>query len=54
MEYDIELSEIPTSNTAGDLENEVYKIIRYSTDYSGFNGQDMTPGDFVELNNPLT
>ena len=54
MEYDIQLSEIPTSNAAGDLENEVYKIIRYSTDYSGFNGLDMTPGDFVELNNPLT
>jgi hypothetical protein len=54
MEYDIDLSEIPTSNAAGDLENEVYKIIRYSTDYSGFNGLDMTPGDFVELNNPQT
>ena len=54
MEYDINLSDIPTSNAGGDLENEVFKIIKYSTDYSGLIGQDLTPGDFVELNNSLT
>ena len=54
MAYDIPLSSIPTSNAGGDLENEVFKTIKYPIDYSGLSGQDLTPGDFVELNNPLT
>ncbi|MFY0674805.1 MAG: T9SS type A sorting domain-containing protein [Bacteroidia bacterium] len=54
MNYDIKLSDIPTSNAGGDLENEVYKILRYATDYSGFKNKDLTPKGYIELNNPLT
>lgn len=54
MEYNLDLSLIPVTNPNGDLENEVYSIYKYPPNYLGFIGQDLTPGDFVELNNPLT
>ncbi len=30
-------------------QNAVFKIERYAADYAGFAGQDLTPGDFIEL-----
>lgn len=54
LEYNVDISTIPTTNPSGDLENEVFRIYKYTPDYDGFTGQDMTPRDFVELKNPLT
>lgn len=53
MVFNVDLSTIPTTNPSGDLENEVFRIYKYPVDYAGLSGQDLTPGDFVELNNPL-
>jgi len=52
MDYDVDVSTIPTT-PGGDQENEVFKIYKYASDYPGFNGQNMTPGDYVEIH-PLT
>lgn len=40
--------EYNTPNTASNY----FKTTRYSEDYPGFEGKDMTPGDYIELNNP--
>lgn len=54
MVFNVDTTSIPTTNPSGDLENEVFRIYKYPLNYSGFDGEDLTPGDFVEVNNPLT
>jgi hypothetical protein len=54
MEYNQDIAAIPVTNPNGDLENEVYRIYKYPSGYPGFTGHVITPGDFIELNNPLT
>lgn len=49
MEYNVDLSTIPVTNSNGDLENEVFKIIKYPKEYSGFNGKDVTPKGTIEI-----
>ncbi len=48
MEYDID--SIPVSPYNGiDLDNEVFKIFRYTADYEGLTGKDLTPGNYIEI-----
>lgn len=41
-------TEYNTPNTASNF----FKVTRYSEDYPGFEGKDMTAGEYIELNNP--
>lgn len=38
------------SASATSLDNRIFRIIRYGTDFPGFAGKDLTPGDRIEQN----
>jgi hypothetical protein len=42
----------PLEYNTPNFNTNYFKVTRYSEDYPGFEGKDMTPGDYIELNNP--
>ena len=55
---------VPVNNETGDIAqqgqstqgflNQTFRAIKYAPDYSAFSGEDLTPGNPIELNPDLT
>ena len=39
----------PVPENSSGTQNSVFRAYRYSFDYPGFDGRDLTPGDYIEL-----